>query len=85
MQLDKQIQEHVFLLPTELKTEVLDFVLFLEQKRKKETDDKKRQFLNLLHSIKPVKAPFPSEEMTAMLRQGQEQLIIDARLARRLG
>lgn len=29
MQLDKQIQEYAFLLPTELKAEVLDFVLFL--------------------------------------------------------
>jgi hypothetical protein len=79
MQLDKQIQEHVFLLPTELKAEVLDFVLSLEQKREKEIADKKKQFLKLLHSIEPVTAPFPSEEMTAMLRQGQEQLIIDAR------
>lgn len=41
MQLNKQIQEHVFLLPTELKAEVLDFVLFLEQKRTKEADEKK--------------------------------------------
>ena len=79
MQLDKQIQEHVFLLPTELKAQVLDFVLFLEQKQAKEKNKKKRQFLKLLHDIEPVKAPFSSEEMTAMLRQGQEQLIMDAR------
>ena len=32
MHLDEQLQQHVFSLPMELKTEVLDFVLFLEQK-----------------------------------------------------
>jgi uncharacterized protein (DUF1778 family) len=34
MQLDKQLQKHIFSLPIELKAEVLDFVLFLEQKLK---------------------------------------------------
>lgn len=32
MHLDEQIQQHVVVLPVSLKSEVLDFVLFLEQK-----------------------------------------------------
>lgn len=36
MQLDEQLQKHIFSLPIELKAEVLDFVLFLEQKLKKQ-------------------------------------------------
>ncbi len=36
MQLDEQLQKHIFSLPIELKSEVLDFVLFLEQKLKKQ-------------------------------------------------
>jgi uncharacterized protein (DUF1778 family) len=36
MQLDEQLQKHIFSLPLELKAEVLDFVLFLEQKLKKQ-------------------------------------------------
>ncbi len=44
MRLDKQIQEHVFLLPTELKADALDFVLFLEHKSAKEADEKNSSF-----------------------------------------
>ncbi len=33
MYLDEQIQQHVHALPVNLKNEVLDFVLFLEQKQ----------------------------------------------------
>ena len=36
MQLDEQLQKHIISLPIELKAEVLDFVLFLEQKLKKQ-------------------------------------------------
>ena len=36
MKLDEQLQKHIFSLPIELKSEVLDFVLFLEQKLKKQ-------------------------------------------------
>jgi len=79
MHLDEQIQQHVFLLPTELKVEVLDFVLFLEHKRITQRNEKKKNFLELIRSIEPVKAPFSSEEMVAMLREGKEQQIIDAR------
>ncbi|WP_262967304.1 hypothetical protein [Methylobacter psychrophilus] len=38
----------------------------------------KRHFLNHIRNIKPVKAPFSSEEMVAMLREGKEQQLIDA-------
>lgn len=36
MQIDEQLQKHIISLPVELKAEVLDFVLFLEQKLKKQ-------------------------------------------------
>jgi hypothetical protein len=36
MQLDEQLHQHIELLPLELKAEVLDFVLFLEQKQARE-------------------------------------------------
>ena len=39
MHLDEQLQQHVFSLPMELKAEVLDFVLFLEQKQEKQAKD----------------------------------------------
>ena len=39
MHLDEQLKQHVFSLPMELKAEVLDFVLFLEQNREKLAKD----------------------------------------------
>jgi Protein of unknown function (DUF2281) len=40
MQLDEQIQHHIDLLPLELKAEVLDFVLFLSQKRERQAKER---------------------------------------------
>jgi len=75
MQLNKQIQQHVVALPTDLQADVLDFVLALEQKQKpqakKESESKKRYFLNLINAIDPVTAPFSSEKMIELLRQGK--------------
>jgi uncharacterized protein (DUF1778 family) len=46
MQLDEQIQQHVVVLPISLKSEVLDFVLFLEQKlENKDFTDTERGFI----------------------------------------
>jgi uncharacterized protein (DUF1778 family) len=46
MQLDEQIQQHVVVLPISLKSEVLDFVLFLEQKlANKDFTDTERGFI----------------------------------------
>ena len=46
--------------------------------RDESLDKNKRHFLNLIRNIKPVKAPYSSEEMVAMLREGKEQQLIDA-------
>ena len=46
--------------------------------RDESLDKNKRHFLNRIRNIKPVKAPFSSEEMIAMLREGKEQQLIDA-------
>jgi hypothetical protein len=52
-------------------------------KKKSLTDeslsDDQRKLLERIKNISPVKAPYPSEEMVAMLRAGNEQLIVDAR------
>ena len=42
------------------------------------SDDQKK-LLEKIKNISPVKAPYTSEEMVAMLREGNEQLIVDAR------
>jgi hypothetical protein len=47
MQLDEQIQQHIVLLPVELKAEVLDFVLLLEQKQIKQAEQLKRLALGI--------------------------------------
>ncbi|MEI6333786.1 MAG: hypothetical protein WCS87_04460 [Methylococcaceae bacterium] len=39
MHLDEQLQQHLFSLPMALKAEVLDFVLFLEQKQERQAKD----------------------------------------------
>ena len=39
MQLDDQLQQHVFSLPMELKAEVLDFVLRLEKKQERQAKE----------------------------------------------
>ncbi len=49
MQLDEQIQHQIDLLPIELKAEVLDFVLFLNQKRERQAKER----INSLMSIIP--------------------------------
>jgi len=46
--------------------------------RDESLDKNKRHFLELIRNIKPVKAPYSSEEMIAMLREGKEQQLIDA-------
>jgi len=83
MQLNEQIQQHVVALPVDLQADVLDFVLALEQKQaqhaKEERESKKRHFLDLINTIEPVTAPFSSEKMVEMVRQGKENLIIEAR------
>ena len=38
-----------------------------------------RKLLERIKNISPVKSPYSSEEMVAMLREGNEQLIVDAR------
>lgn len=39
MQLDEEIMKHVILLPKELKEQVLDFVLFLEQRQNRQAQE----------------------------------------------
>lgn len=48
MQLDEEIQQHLFPLPTELKTEVLDFVLFLEQKQEKQAKIRLKSLMSVI-------------------------------------
>jgi len=50
MHLDEQLQQHVFSLPMELKAEVLDFVLFLEQKQEMQA----KEHLKTLMSVVPA-------------------------------
>lgn len=57
MQLDEQIQQHILFLPVELKAEVLDFVLFLEQKQA--TQAKER--LKTLMSVVPASVSLVDE------------------------
>ncbi|MFI3219486.1 MAG: DUF2281 domain-containing protein [Methylococcales bacterium] len=46
MQLDEQLQQHIFSLPTELKAEVLDFVLFLEQKQERQAKERLKALMS---------------------------------------
>jgi hypothetical protein len=57
MQLDEQLQQHVFSLPMELKAEVLDFVLFLEQKQEMQA----KEHLKTLMSVVPASVNLADE------------------------
>jgi hypothetical protein len=57
MQLDEQLQQHVFSLPMELKAEVLDFVLFLEQKQERQV----KEHLKALMSAIPASVNLADE------------------------
>ena len=46
MQLDYQLQQHVFSLPMELKAEVLDFVLRLEQKQERQAKEQLKALMS---------------------------------------
>lgn len=46
MQLDDQLQQHVFSLPMELKAEVLDFVLRLEQKQERQAKEQLKALMS---------------------------------------
>lgn len=80
MQLDEQLHQHIELLPLELKAEVLDFVLFLEQKQERQakeslTEAKQQELMATIKAIKPVKAPLSSEEIVRHLRAGKDHEI----------
>jgi uncharacterized protein (DUF1778 family) len=76
MQLDDQLQKHIFSLPVELKTEVLDFVLFLEQKLKKQ---QKSKAINNVIQLNPqeqenfVKALLNPVETNAKLKESAQR------------
>jgi metal-responsive CopG/Arc/MetJ family transcriptional regulator len=48
---------------------------YIAQKQAKE---KNNRFIALINSVEPVKTLYSSEEMVAMLREGKEQLLMDA-------
>lgn len=50
MQLEEQIQQHLTVLPVELKAEVLDFVLFLEQKQAKQARENIKKLMEAVPS-----------------------------------
>lgn len=68
MQLDEQLQQHVFSLPMELKAEVLDFVLFLEQKQERQA----KEHLKALMSAVPASVNL-ADELIADRRQEAEK------------
>ncbi len=68
MQLDEQLQQHVFSLPMELKAEVLDFVLFLEQKQERQAKEQ----LKALMSAVPASVNL-ADELIADRRQEAEK------------
>ena len=68
MQLDEKIQQHLNLLPLELKAEVLDFVLFLEQKRERQAKER----LKALMSTIPASVNL-ADELIAQRREEAEQ------------
>jgi hypothetical protein len=70
MQIDEQLQRHIFSLPTDLKAEVLDFVLRLEKRREREAKAQD-QLMATIKAIKPVKVPLSSEEMVRLSREGK--------------
>lgn len=71
MQLDEQIQQHVISLPIDLKAEVLDFVLFLEQKQKRQAEE----HLKTLMSVIPASVNLADELIAdRRLEAGKEHL-----------
>ncbi len=74
MQLDEEIRQHVYLLPMELKAEVLDFVLFLEQKQTKHAKERLKELM----SVVPASVSLTDELIAERrLEAQQEQLEMD--------
>jgi hypothetical protein len=46
-----------------------------------EKEENASRFLNMVASIKPVKAEYSSEEMVRMIREGKEQQLLDSKKA----
>jgi hypothetical protein len=69
MQLDEQIQQHIYSLPLELKTEVLDFVLFLEQKQEKQAKER----LKALMSAVPASVNLADELVADRRREAEKE------------
>ncbi|MDD2722995.1 MAG: DUF2281 domain-containing protein [Methylovulum sp.] len=57
MHLDEQLHQHLDLLPMDLKAEVLDFVLFLEQKQERQA----KEHLTALMSVIPASVSLVDE------------------------
>ena len=69
MQLDEQLHQHIQLLPLELKAEVLDFVLFLEQKQAKQA----KEHIKALMSVVPASDNLVDELIAERRQEAQKE------------
>lgn len=71
MKLEQTIQQHVEKLPLSLQGEVLDYVLYLEQKNRQHSTDDKQRRIKLSSTLERLVAlnPFPDASPAAWERE----------------
>ena len=75
MKLDQAIQEHLEKLPLALQVEVLDYVLYLEQKTGKPSTDDNERRKSLASALEKVAAmnPYADVDPVAWVREQREE------------
>lgn len=81
MQLDQTIQEHVEKLPLALQGEVLDYVLYLEQKARQHSADDRQRRVKLAGTLERLVAlnPFAETNPTTWEREQREDRALAGR------
>jgi hypothetical protein len=81
MQLDQTIQQHVEKLPLELQGEVLDYVLYLEQKARQHSTDDRQRRMKLASTLEQLVAlnPFAKTNPSKWEREQREDRALPGR------
>ncbi|TAJ82651.1 MAG: DUF2281 domain-containing protein [Gallionellaceae bacterium] len=81
MKLDQAIQQHLEKLPLPLQGEVLDYVLYLEQKSGKPTTDDSERRKSLASALEKVAAmnPYSAVDPASWVREQREERALPGR------
>jgi hypothetical protein len=81
MKLDQAIQQHLEKFPLPLQSEVLDYVLYLEQKARKQSSPDSERRKSLANALEKVAAlnPYADVEPVAWVREQRDERTLPGR------